>query len=112
MDELAFELFGRYGYLQPKIKNHPSRRGCGVWNGELDDGDIVIFGDIRVSPSQRRRGIGSKLVHAILGLTGKKSRNFFALTSPEVFIHGVDREGLSQNGTNNDELLIRNALRF
>jgi hypothetical protein len=30
MDELAFELFDRYGCLQPKFKNHPLRRGCSV----------------------------------------------------------------------------------
>lgn len=84
MAEPEFELFDRYGSLQPKFKKHLLRRGCGVWNDELDDGDILIIGDIRVSRSQRRRGIGSKLVHAILELTGKKPRNFFALTSPEV----------------------------
>lgn len=110
MAKLAFELFDRYGCLQPKFKNHPLRRGCGVWNSELDDGDILIIGDIRVSRSQRRRGIGSKLVHAILELTEKKSRSFFAMTSPEVFIHGIDREEF-QHGANN-ELLIRDALRF
>jgi GNAT superfamily N-acetyltransferase len=111
--ELAFELFDRYGCLQPKFKNHHLKRGCGVWNDELNDGDILLILGIRVTQPNRLKGIGSKLVRAILELTAKKSEHFFALAAPELFIddfEGIENEG-SKNGAD-DELLAHAALRF
>jgi ribosomal protein S18 acetylase RimI-like enzyme len=115
MAELAFELFGRFGCLQPQFKDHPVKRGSGVWSDELNNGDILLIEDIRVSPGYRRQGIGSKLALAILELTSKNSREFFAITWPGVLESEVEHE-LSQNATNDEESarrqLINIALRF
>lgn len=108
--DLAFEIFDRYGCLQPNFKNHPIKRGSGVWNDELNDGDILMIDDILVSRPNRRKGIGSKLVHAILDLSAKKSRVFFALTPPEYKIGEFEQEG-SPNGAST-ELPIYKVPRF
>ena len=76
MAALAFELFDRFGCLKPHFKDHPVNRGSGVWNDELDYGDLLLIEEIKVSPRVRRRGIGSKLARAILELTSKKSEEF------------------------------------
>lgn len=113
--ELAFELFDRFGCLQPKFKDHPIKRGSGVWKDELNDGDILLIGEIRVCRYNRRNGIGSKLAHAILELTAKKSRGFYAVTSPEMTITEVEHEGDSHNDSNDgqsEKLRINNALQF
>lgn len=41
--KLAFELFDRFGCLQPQYKEHPVKRGSGVWGGELNHGDILLM---------------------------------------------------------------------
>ncbi|QKX60471.1 uncharacterized protein TRUGW13939_07616 [Talaromyces rugulosus] len=108
--ELAFEVFDRFGCLQPKFKDHPIKRGSGVWKDELNNGDILLIGDIRVNRCNRRKGIGSKLTHAILELTAKKSRGFFAVTSPDMTITEVSPD--HSRGEQSEKLLINNALKF
>ncbi|OKL58029.1 hypothetical protein UA08_06455 [Talaromyces atroroseus] len=100
--DLAFELFDRFGCLQPKFKEHPIKRGSGIWKDELNYGDILLIEDIR-------------LAHAILELTVKKSRGFFAVTSPEMTVSEVDHEEKSHNDSDDgksEKLLLNNALQF
>lgn len=83
--DLAFDLFDRYGRLNTEFYEHDINKGTGVWGKELDRGDLLLFEEIRVDAAHRRRGIGAKLVNAILEKTRKKVSDevgFFALTSP------------------------------
>ncbi|KAK6820311.1 hypothetical protein RU639_007510 [Aspergillus parasiticus] len=82
--ELAFELFDRFGSLKPHFKEHHLKRGSGVWGDELNYSDILLIHKLEVSPSHRRRGIGSKLAGAILELASKKSKRFIGITGPGV----------------------------
>ncbi|KAI1773790.1 hypothetical protein F4818DRAFT_101752 [Hypoxylon cercidicola] len=63
---LAFTLFDRYGRLKREIREHIVRRGSGVWNKEMDDGEIVLVEDVRVEKQHRRQGIGKQLVLRLL----------------------------------------------
>lgn len=90
--ELAFELFDRFGCLRPQYKEHPVKRGLGVWGNELDRGDILLIEQLTVSPTYRRRGIGSMLGRANLKLASKKSDRFFGITWPGVLEREVDPE--------------------
>ncbi|PIG87055.1 hypothetical protein AARAC_004316 [Aspergillus arachidicola] len=82
--ELAFELFDRFDSLKPHFKDHALKRGSGVWGDELRYSDILLIHKLEVSPSHRRRVIGSKLAGAILELASKKSKSFIGITSPGV----------------------------
>lgn len=83
--DLAFDLFDRYGRLKPEFYDHDVKKGSGVWRNELDHGDLLLFGDLTVHEAHRRRGIGTKLVNAILEKTRAKVPQrvgFFALARP------------------------------
>lgn len=83
--DLAFDLFDRYGRLNPELYEHDVNKGTGVWGKELDRGDLLLFEHVSVDAAHRRRGIGTKLVNAILEKTKKKVSErvgFFALVCP------------------------------
>lgn len=83
--DLAFDLFDRYGRLNPEFYEHDVNKGTGVWGNELDRGDLLLFENLTVDAVHRRRGIGTKLVNAILEKTRKKVSErvgFFALVRP------------------------------
>lgn len=105
---LAFELFDRFGCLQSQFKEHPIKRGSGVWANELNDGDILLIEQLTVSPSCRRRGIGSMLAHANLELASKKSSKFVGITWPEILECEVDGEISGGNAV--DQEAIRGQL--
>ncbi len=63
---LAFDLFDRYGRLRSEIKDHTVRKGSGVWNEELDSGDILLIEEVKIDKEYRRRGLGKKMVGAML----------------------------------------------
>ena len=75
---LAFDLFDRYGRLSQEFRQHPTRKGSGIWQDELDSGDMLLFEEISVDELYRRRKLGSKLVQAILETGRRKSEQFWA----------------------------------
>jgi GNAT superfamily N-acetyltransferase len=82
---LAFDLFDRYGRLKDDYKHHPIRKGSGFWKDQLDRGDMLVIEDVTIDQQYRRRGIGTRLVQALLGAASKKVRGgkFVALTWPD-----------------------------
>lgn len=83
--DLAFDLFDRYGRLNPEFYKHDVNKGTGVWGKELDHGDLLILERVEIDTAYRRCGIGTKLVNAILDKTRKKvseEEGFFALVRP------------------------------
>ena len=96
MADLAFDLFDRYGRLDREYYGHEFRKGTGVWGKELDHGDILLFEKLRVNQECRRRGLGTKIVNAILGRTREKvaeSVGFFAVVRPGFLRVELEREG-------------------
>lgn len=45
---LAFDLFDRYGRLNPEYYEHEFRKGSGVWGNELNHGDLLLFEELQV----------------------------------------------------------------
>lgn len=79
---LAFDLFDRYGRLKPEFKDHPVKKGSGVWGAEFDDGDILLIETLKIDKEYRLLGLGSRVVKAMLEKTEGKTRGFIAVTRP------------------------------
>lgn len=91
---LAFELFDRYGRLDREYREHDFKKGTGVWGKEFDHGDLLVFDEPHVDTPWRRRGLGSRVVEAILqtarqsvaarpvGLFTVRPADFFAVVRP------------------------------
>ncbi|KAK8127280.1 hypothetical protein PG984_008388 [Apiospora sp. TS-2023a] len=107
--DLAFGLFDRYGRVERKYIEPGFRQGNGAWGRELDHGDILLFEKLTVDPEARRRGVGTKLVQAVLdrvrGIAGQ--RKFIVVVGPGILNQEVDR-------TDKDEALrvLATARRF
>jgi GNAT superfamily N-acetyltransferase len=85
---LAFDLFDRYGRLRSEFKDHPIRKGSGVWSKELDTGDILLIEEIKIDKAYRRRGLGKKVVGAMLEKAREKTHQFFAIAWPTFLNEG------------------------
>lgn len=82
-NDLAVDLFDRYGRLNTQFYDHEVKKGSGVWGSELDHGDLLLFQELIVDETYRRRSIGTELVMAILEKTRKKVvGDFFARARP------------------------------
>lgn len=79
---LAFDLFDRYGRLRSEFRDHPIRKGSGVWSKELDTGDILLIEEVKVDKAYRRRGLGKKVVGAMLEMPAKRPAKSLYLILP------------------------------
>lgn len=95
---LAFDLFDRYGRLRSEFKDHPIRKGSGVWSNELDTGDILLIEEIKIDKAYRRRSLGKKVVGAMLEKAREKTGQFFAIAWPTFLNEGdlrIEIDGLA-----------------
>ena len=90
--QLAFDLFDRFGRLRKEFKEHEIKRGSGIWQDELDWGDLLLFESLTVEKPYRRRGLGRKLVHAMLERARPKSTRFFAIAFDAYLTSEVEKE--------------------
>ncbi|CAI6331670.1 unnamed protein product [Periconia digitata] len=63
---MGYALFDRYGRLKPVYKNHPFKSGSRIWGNELSTGDILLVDTLRVQREHCGKGLGQKLVKAVL----------------------------------------------
>ncbi|KAH1922578.1 hypothetical protein KXV48_005635 [Aspergillus fumigatus] len=63
---LALDLLDRYGRLKQEFKDHPVKKGSGVWRAGLDSDDIFLIENLEIDRQYRRCGLGSRLVRAML----------------------------------------------
>ncbi|KAH1891042.1 hypothetical protein KXV57_006097, partial [Aspergillus fumigatus] len=63
---LALDLLDRYGRLKQEFKDHPFKKGSGVWRAGLDGDDIFLIENLEIDRQYRRCGLGSRLVRAML----------------------------------------------
>ena len=66
LSSIAFELFDRYGRLNRELINHTVRKGTGCWGSEVDLGPIFIIEHIRIERTWRRKGVGKKMIEALI----------------------------------------------
>lgn len=89
--ELAFELFDRYGRLKSEFKDHPIKKGSGIWKDELDHGPILLIENFSIYKPYRRRGWGKKMINAVLEETISQCGPFIALTQPGGITRDYDK---------------------
>ncbi|EXJ80685.1 hypothetical protein A1O3_06969 [Capronia epimyces CBS 606.96] len=70
---LAFDLFDKYGKLNNDYKHHEIKKGSGLWKRRLDEGDILLIEDVRVQEPYRYRGIGQKMIRALMAAASEKT---------------------------------------
>jgi ribosomal protein S18 acetylase RimI-like enzyme len=103
---LALDLFDRYGRLKQEFMDHPVKRGSGVWSAELDDDDIFLIEHLEIDTQYRRRGLGSKLVRAMLDEVEGKTLGYTAIVCPtglyRLESHGVSAGKKAAGLTNED----------
>lgn len=67
VSSIAFELFGRYGYLNEHLKTHCVQKGTGVWGSELDFGQLFLIEQVEITDREwRRNGLGGAMVKALI----------------------------------------------
>lgn len=90
---LAFNLFDRYGRLRTEFKTHPIKKGSGIWQNELDKGDLLFIEYLHVQSLYRHRGLGSKVFTDMFEKARKKTdRHFFALVQPGYLVRESEAE--------------------
>lgn len=89
---MGFDLFDRYGRLKPEFKDHPIKKGSGIWGKELDHGDILLIETITVKKLHRRQGLGRKLVAAMLEKIRNKATSYVAISRPAVLFGEIEDE--------------------
>jgi GNAT superfamily N-acetyltransferase len=87
---LAIALFDDCGLLR-SIYQHGARKGSGVWQDELDEGNILVVEYIRVDTEHRRKGVASKLMGDMINRCRKKCKGFFAFAEPSALTEEIDR---------------------
>ncbi|PWY67811.1 hypothetical protein BO83DRAFT_95840 [Aspergillus eucalypticola CBS 122712] len=72
---LALNIIDRHGRLKREYTNHPARRGLGIWQDELSEGDFLIIETATVLKKARRQGIGRQLVMDMIQKATKLDTN-------------------------------------
>ena len=106
---LAFDIFDRYGRLRKEFKTHPIKRGTGLWQHELDNGDLLLFEELKIDKRYRRRGLGKRLVAAVLEKTCEKSESFFAIVEPGYLYREVRIEIKGSMSDEEKDVIYRQA---
>lgn len=79
----AFDLFDRYGRLRKELKDHPVRKGSGVWGSELDLNPFFVIEELLVDKQWRRKAIGTKIATYLIEKSRVGSRHAeFSLVAP------------------------------
>ena len=83
LSSIAYEIFDRYGRLREEFKSHSVLKGTGVFGNELDDGHLFVFEYLFIEPEWRRKGLGTKMVEALIKKASTGGRNpSFTLVIP------------------------------
>lgn len=83
LSKIAFELFDRYGRLKREFKDHPIRKGTGVWGTELDLGSFFVIEEMKIDKEWRRNGIGTRIMRLLIAKSQTGGRNpDFVLVAP------------------------------
>ncbi|KAF7864256.1 uncharacterized protein EAF02_010224 [Botrytis sinoallii] len=89
MDEIAGELFEKFGCLHLKFKEHVIKRGTGAWGAEMD-----------VGPLFRRKGLGRAMVKALIQKSQAQAhpfRRLHAITKPDWTLDHLHKEAFGKS---------------
>lgn len=80
--DLVLHLFDDSGNLKQVLIEHTVRKGTGVWDDELSNGDILLIETIQVDREWRRQGVARRIIDAVLRLIRVKSETFYVFLYP------------------------------
>jgi ribosomal protein S18 acetylase RimI-like enzyme len=100
---LALDLLDRYGRLKQEFKNHPVKKGSGVWRAGLDGDDIFLIENLEIDRQYRRCGFGSRLVRAMLETVESGTLYYTAIVRPSA-LNENELQCESAAGTTTTEL--------
>ena len=66
ISDLAFTLFDLWSHPKSDFKDHPVKKGTGVWGDELDNGELLLVEMLLVEKDFRPQGTEKKLIEEIL----------------------------------------------
>ncbi|KAL6409328.1 hypothetical protein AUP68_05701 [Ilyonectria robusta] len=82
---MGLELFDQHGRLIPDFSKGGSREGSGIWNREVDTGDILLIDEFHIKDNHNGFVLGNILFDAIIGKTRSRSRKFLVIATPTAF---------------------------
>ncbi|KAF7548956.1 hypothetical protein G7Z17_g6715 [Cylindrodendrum hubeiense] len=85
MAMMGLELFDKNGRLIPDFRKGGSRQGSGIWNREVDTGDILLIDEFHIKDSHNGFMLGDILFNAILEKARTKSPKFVVIAAPTAF---------------------------
>lgn len=86
-------LFDRYGRLKAEFKTHQVKKGTGIWQDELDEGDILFIDRLHIEPRYRRRGFDRQAADAMVANARKRIYgDFFTIIEPDVICEDIRRD--------------------
>ncbi|KAF2134955.1 hypothetical protein P153DRAFT_13423 [Dothidotthia symphoricarpi CBS 119687] len=100
LTSLALDVFDRHGRLKNEVKEHPIKKGSGVWGSELDTGDLLFLKEVWISKRYRRRGLGRQLVQAVWKKMQTYSGRLFAIAEMRFVYQEVIQEPRYEGATN------------
>ncbi|TGO80774.1 hypothetical protein BELL_0001g00350 [Botrytis elliptica] len=87
MDEIAGELFDKFGCLHLKFKEHVIQRGTGAWGAEMDVSPLFLLEKIEIFDERfRRKGLGRAMVKALIQKSQAQAhpfRRLHVITKPD-----------------------------
>lgn len=79
---LAFSLMDRFGRLKADFKNHPVKKGTGLWSSGLESGDIFLIESLQVEKPCQLFDQGIVLVKTVLEKVRRQTPGFVAIVRP------------------------------
>lgn len=96
--QMAFELFDRYGRLKEEYCNHNVKRGSGVWQHELDRGDLLLISRLQIDEPYMSTNLPMDVLTAVVHKSRERSTAFFTVLHIEVLtMTGHSRESPSSS---------------
>lgn len=93
LSDAAFDLFDRYGRLRKEWKDHPVRKGTGVWGSELDLKSFFVIEELLVDKQWRRKAIGTMIATYLIEKSRARSRRpEFSLVAPGWLTRDIESE--------------------
>ena len=79
---MALQLFISHGRLKQQYRDHPVKKGSGVWRDEFDSDGLLLVEDITVDHFYKRRSLAAKLAKSVMDKCVSEFEGFDAIVFP------------------------------
>jgi ribosomal protein S18 acetylase RimI-like enzyme len=101
---LVLDLLDRYSCLKQEFKDHPVKKGSGVWRAGLDGDDIFLIENLEIDRQYCCCGLGSRLVRAMLEIVESGMLYYTVIVRPSA-LNGNELQCESAAGRTTTELI-------